>query len=222
MEKYLIVIPAKNEEKTISDVIKGLLNEGFKDILVIDDASNDKTAEKASLLEVKTISLPFPMGTWGAISTGFLYASKYNYDIVVTMDADGQHLPKEVKKLIDCIKKNNSDLCIGTFPQRYGIIKTNVIKFLKLISGLNYEDILSGFRAYRKSLFSLLMDKSFLTIDYQDIGILLIAKQNKMKISEVEVKMNPRLYGKSRVYSNIFQIVRYILFSILWSIFKRW
>ncbi len=222
MQKILIVIPAKNEEKNIEVVLNDLLMHGYKDILVVDDCSDDTTSEKVKNFNVNLISLPFPLGTWGAISTGFLYASKYNYDIVVTMDADGQHPAEEIDKLVKTLIEKKSDLCIGTYFQRYGFLKKAVVKILKLFSGLNYKDILSGFRAYTKSLYTILMDKKFLTIDYQDIGILLIAKDKNMKITEVNVNMKPRLSGKSRVYSNINDILRYLIFTILWSIFKRW
>ena len=221
-KKILIVIPAKNEENTIGEIIDELKNNGFSNILVIDDYSNDNTfligKEKGAIV----LKLPVSLGTFGAISTGFLYAVKNNYDIVITMDADGQHPPSEVKKILNKLLEENADLCIATYPERYGILKKIAAKILKIVSGLKYEDILSGFRGYSKRLINYLADKKFLTMDYQDIGVLLIAKKEKMKVVEIDVKMNKRKFGKSRVYSNSYRIFRYMLYSIMWSLFKRW
>src|SRR6267143_121513 len=90
--KVLVVIPAFNEEESIEGVVREVQSCQPKfDILVVNDASTDKTASLAKSLGVRVANLPFNLGIGGAVQTGFQYAKRYGYDIVVQVDADGQH-----------------------------------------------------------------------------------------------------------------------------------
>ena len=220
--KTLIIIPARNEEMTIEKVIRGLKREGWHDIVVVDDNSEDNTALLAKRTGVVVISHPICLGAWGAIQTGMRYALKKGYDIIVTVDADDQHEAKYVKHLVEEIKKNGADIVIGAYPERAHWAKKFLWYILKWISGLEFSDITSGFRAYRVGVIDKLLDDQGLILEYQDVGVLLICKKNKLKIREIPVKMQNRRYGNSRVFSSYWTIIKYAITTLFYAGAQRW
>ena len=111
-DKILIILPAYNESKVILNVIKSIKKEGFKDILVIDDCSNDKTYEILKKEKVQVLRHIINRGAGAATETGIEFARKNNYDYVVLMDSDGQHDPKDIKRLLKY--KEKYDFIIGS------------------------------------------------------------------------------------------------------------
>jgi glycosyltransferase involved in cell wall biosynthesis len=92
--KILVVIPAHNEEECIAAVVaetRATLPDA--DILVINDASTDATAQQAAAAGALVISLPFNLGVGGAVQTGYKFAAGEDYDVVARLDGDGQHSP---------------------------------------------------------------------------------------------------------------------------------
>lgn len=113
IDKILIAIPAYNESETIVNVIEEVNNTMPEaTIIVIDDGSTDNTATLAKTTPVIILEMPFNVGVGGAMRTAFLYALQYNYDYVVQVDADGQHSPQEIPKLITTMK-NGANIAIG-------------------------------------------------------------------------------------------------------------
>ena len=111
-KKILVVLPAYNEEKVIGKVIKNIIKEGFKDILVIDDCSKDKTSIEAEKAGAKVLRHVINRGAGAATNTGLNYAKERDYDFVIFMDSDGQHNPKDIKKLLKYSEKY--DIVIGS------------------------------------------------------------------------------------------------------------
>ncbi|HEC67337.1 MAG TPA: glycosyltransferase family 2 protein [Candidatus Desulfofervidus auxilii] len=208
----LVVIPVFNEENTIESLINELLALGFKDILIIDDASEDSSIEIAKKLKVETISLPFNMGTWSAIRVGFKYALDKDYDQVITIDADGQHIPNDIPKLLNGLRKG-FDIVIGACPQRANMAKKVCWWLFRKFSGLKINDFTSGFRAYSKSAFSKFSTYNGANLEYQDVGVLIMAKKFGLKIVEVPVEMKSRTWGKSKVFPSLKSILRYFLIT---------
>ena len=113
--KTIIIIPAYNEEKNIGAVLEGIQKESpGLPILVINDGSSDNTEKVVLEHNAEVISLPYNSGYGIALQTGFLYAVKNNFSIVVQMDSDGQHDPSDIKNLIEAVQKDNCDVVIGS------------------------------------------------------------------------------------------------------------
>ena len=155
--KAIAIIPALNEEKNIETVLLQMKSiEPKIDIVVIDDGSTDRTGEVASNFGATVVTLPFNLGIGGAVQTGFKYAQRNGYDIAIQVDADGQHNPLEIKKLVEPIIQKKADVVIGS---RYisgheyetpGLRRLGMIIFSKvnsLISQKEITDNTSGFRA---------------------------------------------------------------------------
>ena len=149
-----IVIPAHNEEEGIADVINGVkgLNTGYE-ILVVDDGSTDNTYKLASDAGVKVIRHPYNKGYGAALKTGIRTAEA---DIVLFMDADMQHKPSDIKKLIQYIE--GYDMVVGarTKKSKISLLRRPGKKILSItanyLAGMKIPDLNSGFRALKKSV----------------------------------------------------------------------
>ena len=151
----LACIPAYNEEKYIVDVIKKSLIH-VDQVIVCDDGSTDETAKLAKSAGAIVITQS-NQGYGAAISTLFDYARKNHADIMITLDADGQHNPDQIPLLVDAITSHNVDVVIGsrflnddstTGYRKAGIkIITSAANFG---SDFKLSDSQSGFRAYSK------------------------------------------------------------------------
>ena len=154
--KLFVVIPAYNEAKNIGRVIRGV-KKYAKKIIVVDDGSKDGTSQIGLQNGATVYSHIFNRGLGGALGTGIRAALLNGADIIVTLDADGQHNPDEIPKLIKPISSGKADVAIGSrflerqpmpFFRRIGIPFANLITFL--FFGAWSTDSQSGFRAFSK------------------------------------------------------------------------
>ena len=151
-----IVLPAYNEADIVGDVVTSL-RESFPDmeILVVDDCSSDETAEEAQLAGATVVSHKYNMGNGAAIKTGARHAGG---DILVFMDADGQHDANDVRKLLEKIEEGY-DLVIGARDAGSQASKRRLMgngflnRMASVLTGHKIEDLTSGFRAARADVF---------------------------------------------------------------------
>lgn len=113
-KRVVVVIPAYNEERTISGVICGLKQQGFTQIIVVDDGSSDRTGQLASQAGVILLRHLLNRGLGGALGTGIKAALRLGPDIIVTFDADGQHDPDDLPQLLKPIEAGEADVVIGS------------------------------------------------------------------------------------------------------------
>lgn len=153
----LVVIPAYNEASTIAEVITGTCNAGYKNIIVIDDGSSDATREIALKAGAKVYSHPINCGVGAATMTGLSTPEADASDIVVTLDADGQHYGDDIEKIIRPIQHEQADMIIGSrFSGENSIPLVRMIfnKIANVISfGLSsvwLTDSQSGMRAFSR------------------------------------------------------------------------
>jgi len=209
--KTLIVIPAFNEADNLAQLLPQLCAAVTADILVVDDFSTDSTVQVVKNQGLTCLRLPLQLGAWGATQTGIRYGKRHGYDFVLTMDADGQHLPEEINHLLAAAYHEQFDVIIGTCPQRVSRLKKMAWRLFKMISRIRIEDLTSGFRIYNQQAMDVLANKAASLLDYQDVGVLLLLLRSDLKICEIPVKMSPRKDGKSRVFSSWLVVFKYML-----------
>lgn len=157
-EKVLVVIPALDAEASIGRVVSGAL-EVNPDVLVVDDGSTDGTGEEARKSGATVVRHDVNRGKGAALSTAFAWALERGYDAVVTLDADGQHLPAEIPRFVEEWRTGGADLIIGSRRHLFAgmvrrrrmanIFSANAISFA---AGKKVDDPQSGFRLYSARL----------------------------------------------------------------------
>lgn len=162
----IAIIPAYNESKNIARIVHEVQQYVSK-VIVVDDGSNDETFEIARRSGAKVIRNINNRGKGAALKRGFTESFKYKPNIVVTIDADGQHDPADIPKLIEPIENHAADITIGSrfhknsmseIPLKRGIGLSVINVLNKSLIKSNVKDSQSGFRAYNEQVFSLLKD----------------------------------------------------------------
>ena len=156
MDKFSIIIPARNEAQTIGDLLQSLTRlYPDAEIIVVNDGSVDDTAGVAANAGVRVISSPYPMGNGAAVKAG---ARAAGGDIYIFMDADGQHLAEEIDKLLR-VMEEGFDMVIGARSSKAHASKARYLAnvfynwFASWVSGHRVQDLTSGFRAVRAEKF---------------------------------------------------------------------
>jgi len=198
-EKTLIVLPARNEEAHIGKVLSQIV-EMYPEaaILVINDSSSDRTSEIVrQFRSVNLIELPFWMGYGGALQTGYKFAVANGYERVVQMDADEQHDPSEVSKLLQ--RSGEADIVIGSrfkdsstkykmpFVRKLGCRSLSFIGWL--LTGLKITDPTSGFQMLNLRALQIACEDHY-PLDYPDLDVLILMQRRDLRVVEVPVVMH--------------------------------
>lgn len=156
--KIIAVIPAFDEEKSIARVLLKTSNI-VDDIVVVDDGSDDLSGEIAQRMGFVTLKHELNEGKGSALRSGIQYARKnLSFDILVTLDADLQHDPADIPKLVEPIIARDADLVIGVRPMDPKVMPRDRIAGNKLFDAMSNQhnsderlhDTQSGFRAYSR------------------------------------------------------------------------
>lgn len=210
--RVCVVIPAYNEGAVIRSVVastKKQLAASSHDvsIVVVDDGSKDNTASEAERAGAIVIRHILNSGAGSATATGLSYAEQNNFNIAVTMDADGQHLPSDVAQGVDKILQSDTDLLIGSrLIDNEGMSKVKVLgnrglSFVTyILFGINSTDSQSGLRVFSRRALEELRWK---TSGYEFCSEMLWrAKQQNMNIDEYPIKAIYTEYSKSKGQNN--------------------
>lgn len=185
--KIIIVIPAWNEEKTIAAVVESVGSYGR--VLVVNDASTDRTAELAEAAGAEVVSHEVNQGYVGALNTGFKTADSKGADFIITFDADGQHAPENVGSVIEYLEKG-IDLVAGIRPFRPRVSEKLFAWTFSLRYGV--KDPLCGLKGYRVRIYK---DAGFFDRhNTYGADLLRYACQNRdqYKIEQIPVKIYDR------------------------------
>lgn len=207
----LVLIPAYNEQATISHIVGQVRRLWKLPVVVIDDNSTDATAHFARTAGATVLPLTLQLGAWGAIQTGLRYALRHGYRSAITLDADGQHDPADIGALLQPLITDQADVVIGAFPERASRARQIAWSYFRGLTGLRLEDITSGFRAYNHAAMTVLASCEASLLDYQDVGVLLILRRQGLRIVEAPVEMQPRAAGASRVFRSWWVVGKYML-----------
>ncbi len=219
--KTLVIIPALNEEDSITHVVATIRQHlSHADIVVMNDGSTDHTAENAAAAGAIVLNLPYNVGIGASVQTGFQFACAYDYGVVVRSDGDGQHEPRDLSRLLDALQTGDADMVVGTrfienrgyqasFPRRVGILL-----LARLISTIIHQPITdptSGFVAFNRPAIRLFAH--VYPHDYPEPEGLVVAHRAGLRIREVPVTMKPRYAGRSSITNlrSIYYMLKVIL-----------
>lgn len=222
--KVLVIIPAYNEENTIHNVIQKIKQAYKCDIVVINDGSTDSTAKIASNHGARVINHPFNLGIGGAMQTGYQFAKQNNYDIAIQIDADGQHDPIYIEKLVNHMTQENFDMVIGSryvnktsykscLSRRIGMVFFSFI--IWMLTGQKIKDTTSGFRAVNKHIIDYFAANY--PADYPEVDVLVRLYKKNYKISELSVEMSERQGGVSSItpFKSLYYMVKVSLSLVI-------
>jgi len=227
--RVLVVLPTYDERETIRRVIEGVLArpEGA-DILVVDDASPDGTAEIVRSMvdgsgRVRLLERPEKSGLATAYLEGFTLAIGEGYDLAVEMDSDLSHDPAELSRLLEAT--GGHDLIVGSRYISGGSV-TNWSRarvalsrlgnlYARFMLGIGIHDATSGYRVYRRDLLQRLLQTPFATDGYGfQIELVMRADRLGYDVGEAPITFREREHGVSK-------ISRSIVVEALWSV-TRW
>jgi len=199
----LIVIPAYNEENKIGRVVRGLFEQGYKNILVVDDSSTDNTCDMAREAGAKVLSHKINRGQGASLETGNIYAKQCGYDVVIHFDGDDQMNPTDIQLALDKINNNEADVVLGSrfldnrstipFFKKYFILP--ISRWINFVfTGVKLTDVHNGFRVLNKKA----LDKIKITQDKMahNTEIVKQIKQNDLKFIEIPVEVKYHEFGQ--------------------------
>ena len=203
-KRVLAVLPALNEAETVTEVIAEIRTVIGCDVLVIDDGSTDGTASVCRTVGATVVTHPFNLGVGAAIRTGLLYADHLGYDVVIQIDADGQHEVRSALDLIEPAGSGSADLVLGSrFAKGYkvsGFRSLGMQLLSRVVSrriGVRVTDTTSGFRAFGPKAidsFAQIYPTEYLS---DTVEALLIAHDLGFTVEERPVTMHHRKGGKA-------------------------
>lgn len=221
--ELLIIIPAYNEEENIENVVNYIIQKYTQyDYIVVNDGSKDRTAEICKEKGYELLNLPVNLGLAGAFQAGLKYAYEKGYTYAIQFDADGQHRPEFIEPMLKRIKEGY-DIVIGSRfveERKKGSMRMIGSRMLtiaiKMTTGIRVADPTSGMRMFSKSMIEEFAQNMNYGPEPDTISYLL---KNGTKISEVQVKMEERLYGES--YLNLLSSARYMLNMLISILFVQ-
>lgn len=201
-KRVLIIVPAWNEAGSVGDVVREIRGElAGADVVVVDDGSDDGTGRVAREAGAMVMRLPYHLGIGGAMRLGYRYARAGGYDVAVQVDADGQHEPRYVAKLVDGLQE--ASLVIGARfagegdyrvrgPRHWAMAMLSFV--ISKMAGCKLTDTTSGFRACDRTLIRLFAD--WYPVEYMDsIETLVRVIRLGYRVRQIPVAMRPRSAG---------------------------
>jgi len=215
----IIVIVAKNESKTIGGVIEKIqslnLPYSYK-IIVVNDGSTDDTESIALERDAFVINHSYNLGIGGATKTGYVAARIFKPEIVITIDADGQHDPKYMPEIISKIKNHGADMVYASRFSTASNYKTTKVRsignrfytwLVNKIAGISITDVTSGYRGVKSDR----LDDIFFTAETNfAIELAIRAGRKGLKITEIPVTTFTRDAGTSQFH----KIERFLVYNI--------
>lgn len=202
-DRVLVIVPAWNEARNVGNTVAEVRQASPSyDVVVVDDGSADGTAEVARAAGATVISLPFNLGVGGAMRTGFTYAHRHGYRQVIQVDADGQHNPADIARVLEGLA--HADISIGARfaevgdysvggPRKWAMLF--LARTVSRVAKTRLTDVTSGFRAANER--ALAQYIAYYPAEYlgDTIDSLVAACHSGLVVTQVPVAMRARVHG---------------------------
>jgi len=207
----LVCIPAYEEAASLPSVLAEIPTQvaGLAThVLVIDDGSRDGTAAIARDLGAHVVSHPVNSGQGAALQTGYLVAERLGVEAVVTLDADGQHDPSQMERLVAPIVRDEADFVVGSRRMGEGESESRArdagitvyTRLINLLGGTDVSDVANGYRAIRASR---LAEIAFTEDQFHNPELLLGAARAGLRVLDVPVTIRRRTAGVTKKGTNL-------------------
>jgi glycosyltransferase involved in cell wall biosynthesis len=205
--KTLVLIPALNEADNIAAVVTGIrATLPYADVLVINDGSTDATGALAAAAGAFVLHMPHNVGIGASVQTCFRFALQNGYTVVARTDADGQHTPDELPRLIAELERSGADMVIGsryiedrgysgTAARRFGSLL--LARLISFITHQRFTDPTSGFIACNPRAIALCA--RWYPHDYPEPESIVMLYRAGLRLQEIPVTMHPRQGGQSSI-----------------------
>jgi len=223
MSDSIVIIPTYNEKENVEKMVRTVMSfEKDFNVLIIDDASPDGTAEI-----VENLMNEFPnrlfiekrtgkLGLGTAYIHGFRWAINKKYDFIFEMDCDFSHDPNDLIRLYNACAIDKADVSVGSRYCKGGKVKNWPLKrilmsyfasvYVRLILFISIKDTTAGFKCYRRSVLEKINLDAVIFKGYAfQICMKYAAVRHGFKIKEVPITFIDRLYGESKMNSGIFK-----------------
>lgn len=200
-----LIIPAYREAERVGAVVRAVRAQGLDlDVIVVDDGSPDATAATARAAGASVISHPYNLGYGCALHTGYCHAWRGGYQRVLQMDADGQHDPTMLVRLVEALDRG-ADVVLGSryldgdAPRTSAAKRVATKMFAAIASrwtGMRITDPTSGFQGLSRRALECVVNDGF-PEDYPDTDVLVEHHRAGLKLAEVPVRMHVRVGGLS-------------------------
>jgi glycosyltransferase involved in cell wall biosynthesis len=224
-KKIFVVLPVYNEEKIITEVLKEIQSAGYTNIITVDDGSKDNSHQTIKNFDKNIVALRHKLnrGKGAATKTGIEGSKILGADIIVTMDSDGQHDPKDIRALIKPIIQKNYQVVLGTRLKN----RQNMPLFKKAcnwagnfvtwyLTGLWVTDSQSGFRAYSLEAVNQINTKGD-RYEYESEVIREI-KLNKLTFQEIPIEVRYTDYSMGKVEKQNLLNGFKTVYKLIWNI----
>ena len=202
-ESVLVIGPAWNEERNVGMTVREILAADPRyNVAVVDDGSSDSTAHVAAAAGATVLSLPFNLGVGGAMRTGFTYAQREGYRRAIQVDADGQHNPADIERVLAGLEA--ADISIGARFSDVGDYRVRgprkwamgfLAAVLSRVARTRLTDVTSGFRAAGPRAIDQYV--RYYPAEYlgDTLDSLVAACHAGLTVTQVPVAMRPRRHG---------------------------
>ena len=224
-KRLLVIIPAYNEEESISSTVDELTSTlPGVDYVVVNDGSKDGTERICLEHGYNYVSLPVNSGLTVGFQTGMKYALRNGYDYALQFDADGQHRPEYISKMLDLAVAEDVDIVIGSrFVNKCKEVSARILGSriitvaIKLTTGKRVADPTSGMRMFNRKMIERFANDDSLNPEPESISYLM---KKGAKVREVQVEMRERQAGES--YLNIPKSIAYMARACISILFVQW
>jgi hypothetical protein len=202
-----IIIPAFNEADNLKELLRRIperIGDREVGVLVVDDGSDDNTAQAARKMGCMVVRNKINRGQGAASRLGYdILLADNNIKVGVTMDADNQHLPEEIDRLVNPILEDRYDLVVGSRnlgkKEKYSPLRDVGLSFfskvISFLSGVKLTDCASGFKAFNVDKMRMLNLKED---QFQAAEVIIEAAKRGLRIGEVPITITKRKHGRTK------------------------